>query len=750
LDNFQQIQITLGLQIVMKQIIFLVLLSAALLAAATEPERPRIGLVLSGGGARGAAHIGVLKVLEELRIPIDVVVGTSMGALTGGAYASGVSVEEMERRVTSTDWNELFNDDPPRRLWPARRKQASMRSTWEVTVGVRDGETQLATGAISGQQVELFFADLVQGVEQTEQFDDLPIPFRAVATDLENGQMKVFGGGSLAQAMRASMSVPGLFAPMEIDKRLYVDGGLVRNLPVDVARSLDVGVDVIIAINLGSTYLKRDQLGSIFGVAGQMLTILTEQNVARSLAEIDSSRDVLISPQLGSITSADFDRAAEAIAIGEQAARGSATALSRYSLSEPAYRQWREQHFNRPTSAPAVIDQVQVAGLERVNEGLFGPLQRDLQGKPLDRPKLERDLNRLYGRGDFERLNYHLQQDGGRNLLIVDAVEKPWGPGYLNFGLGIMSDFLGDIRTGIRATYRQTWVNRLGAEWLSELTVGNESRLFSEFYQPLRLDRAGFVVPYLDISESPLSLYLLDKRIARFDILRSRVGLDVGTTLGASAELRFGAYLGQVHFDLDTGDPLLFPTGDEMDSGLRASFISDTLDSPYVPTSGHWLSLSARMPLSGFGAESEYARLYADWRGAFSSGDNSFLGTLRYGSSLGDEMPYYDQFPLGGFLKLSGYANEQFRGNDLGYGNVVYYRRISSLPSILGRGLYVGGSLEVGKVWNTPGDGILNAEETRYGSSLFFAADSLLGPFVVAVGLTGDGDSTFYVVLGQP
>jgi len=613
---------------------------------------------------------------------------------------------------------------------------------------VRDGEARIAKGAINGQKVELFFADLVKNSEHIARFDDLPIPFRAIATDLENGQMKVFDQGSLAQAMRASMSVPGLFAPMEIENRLYVDGGLVRNLPIDVAR--DLGVDVIIAINLGSSYLKREQLGTIIGVAGQMLTILTEQNVERSLAEIDPERDVLIIPELGGISSGDFSRAAEAIEIGEQAAKVSASQLARYSLSDAEYQRWRQTHFGRPVPTPRVVEEVQIAGLENVNQKLFKPLKGDLKGRPLDRPKLERDLGVLYGRGDFERLNYHLSQTNDRNLLIVDAVEKSWGPGYLNFGLGIMSDHQGDVRTGIRATYNRTWVNSLGAEWLSEVTIGNESRLFTEFYQPIRLDRAGFIAPYLDINGSPLSLFLEDKRIARFDILRGRVGLDLGTTFGTSSELRLGAYLGQTNFDLDTGDPFLFEDGDNQDSGIRARFISDTLDSPYVPTSGHRFALSAMMPLRAFGADQEYTRLYADWRGAFSVGDNSFLGTLRGGSSFNDEMPYYDQFPLGGFLKLSGYANEQFRGNDLGYGNVVYYRQISSLPPFLGRGLYLGGSLEMGKAWNTPGDGILNAEEMRYGSSLFFAADSLLGPLFLAVGLSGDGDSTVYVVLGQP
>ena len=250
-------------------------------ARRSYPVHPRIGLVLSGGGARGAAHIGVLKVLQELRIPIHAIAGTSMGSLVGGGYAAGLPAEELERRVTAVDWDNLFNDAPPRKGWPARRKQQTVNPTWDFTIGVRNGQFALPKGAISGQKVQLFFNDLVKGAETAQDFDDLPIPFRAVATNLENGEMKVFDRGPLPVAMRASMSVPGLFAPMEWDNNLYVDGGLVRNLPIDVARTM--GVDVVIAVNLGSGYLPRDQLGTILGVTGQMIAILTEQNVQVSL-----------------------------------------------------------------------------------------------------------------------------------------------------------------------------------------------------------------------------------------------------------------------------------------------------------------------------------------------------------------------------------------------------------------------------------------------------------------------------------
>ena len=722
-------------------------------AEGARAAHPRIGLVLSGGGARGSAHIGVLKVLEEMRIPIHVMVGTSMGSLVGGGYASGLSPQELEQRVTQVNWDELFNDDPPRKNWPARRKEETANPTWNFTVGVRDGNLRLPKGAISGQKVQLFFSDLVKGTERIQSFDALPIPFRAVATNLENGEMAVFDQGPLPVAMRASMSVPGLFAPMEWDNHIYVDGGLVRNLPIDVARSM--GVDAIIAVNLGSGYLPREQLGTILGVTGQMIAILTEQNVQASLKQIDPKRDVLIVPNLGDITSSDFARAPEAIATGVAAARKAAPQLARFSLSEEEYAAWRRERFG-PGGPVRQVGEVRVAGLERVNPEVFGVLIEDNEGKPFDRARLDNEIQTIYGRGDFERISYRFEpQREGADLLIVDAVEKAWGPGYLGFGLGLSNDNKGDSRFGLRATYTQTWLNRLGAEWSTDLTLGNAPRLFTELYQPFNLDRAAFVAPYLDLSSSPESVFLDNDRVARYDVARSRVGADLGTTLGG-LELRVGAYFGYTDVSLDTGSPRL-AEGGITDSGLRGRILYDTLDSAGAPRSGTRLILEALSPLGALGSEVDYTRALVSATHAHSFGPHTITGTLRAGSSFGAEMPYYDQFALGGFLNLSGYATNQFRGNDMAFGGLAYYRQIASLPPPIGRGLYLGASLEAG--WlsdgevNNPITGepvTLSPEGTRYAGSVFFGSDTWIGPAYLGLGLSATGDSTVYVLIGNP
>lgn len=730
----------------MKRLLSLSLLSVLTLPVLSdEPSHPRIGLVLSGGGARGAAHVGVLRVLEEMRIPIAAVAGTSMGALVGGAYASGVGVDRLEKELTGADWDDLFVDEPPRNEWPMRRKDDTEQPTWDFSVGVRAGRVRLPKGALAGQKIELFFADLVKGGELVDDFDELPIPYRAVATDLENGGMRVFADGSLPSAMRASMSLPGVFAPIEIDDRLYVDGALVRNLPVDVVRRM--GVDLVIAVNVGSTYLPRDRLQTVVGVMGQMVAILTEQNVQRSLAEIDRTRDVLIQPDLGDIGPSDFKSAAETIAAGDRAARAAAPRLGQLSLSPAAYAAWRASRPSPPHAA-GNVDEVRIVGADRTNADLFEPLIENQEGRPLDRSQLESDIQELYGRGDFERISYRVDQAAGRNLVIVDALEKSWGPGYLSFGLGFRTDFVGDNRFGLRGTYRRTWLNALGGEWLTSVQLGNELELFSELYQPLRLDRTGFVAPYVRVGRSPVSVFENSQRIARYDWTRSAIGLDLGSTLfDERAELRVGALLGNARTKLDTGQSSL-PESSNNESGVRARIRWDTLDSRYVPRSGARLALDLFSPQTALGADLSYNRLLGTWTGAKSFGKNTLVGRARLGSSFGSDMPYYDQFTLGGFQELSGYANQQFRGNQVAFGGLIYYRQLATLTPPLGRGIYLGGSLEVGSIRDTLN--FLTEPKTRVGSSVFLGADTWLGPAYLGLGVGGDGDSTGYFLLGRP
>ncbi|MCU0973546.1 MAG: patatin-like phospholipase family protein, partial [Burkholderiales bacterium] len=450
----------------------------------TRAGRPRIGLVLSGGGARGFAHIGVLKVLEELRVPVDCIAGTSMGAVVGGAYASGIAPNEMEKRIAKLEWDDLLVDDPGRLERPIRRRKDDFTSLWDIELGYRDGEVQLPAGTTSGYKFELFLRDLItiSGGVAIANFDELPVPYRAVATNLETGAMRVFEKGDLARVMRASMSVPGAFAPVQIDGQLYVDGGLVRNLPVDVARA--TCADVVIAVNLGTPLGKRDQLKSVFAVALQSVNLMTELNVSQSLSTLKET-DVLITPELTGISSADFVAYADAIKKGSEAARTESDRLLALQLPEPEYAVWVAARESR-RSAPVPIAEIRVAtDTTRVNPEV---IKSELSTKPGDdftSEALDSDLKRLFGRGDFDRVDYSLVDEDGKRAVLINASEKAWGPNYIKFGLGLYTDFQDGQRFNLLGSYRRTWLNSLGAEWRTDAQVGFTNRFVTEFYQPL-------------------------------------------------------------------------------------------------------------------------------------------------------------------------------------------------------------------------------------------------------------------------
>ena len=400
----------------------------------TTAAAPRIGLALSGGGARGLAHIGVLKVLEEMRIPISCVTGTSMGAVVGGTFAAGRTPEEMQKDVLAANWNDIFRDAPPRKEIAVRRKVDDYKTLFKPEFGVKDGGLALPKGVIAGVSIETYFRELAMPAFGIGDFDKLPIPFRAMATDIETGDSIVLSHGSLAQAMRASMSVPGAIAPVEIDGRLLVDGGIANNLPINEARKL-CG-DVIIAVNISTPPLKRDELNSALSVTSQLINFLGMQTVDAQIRSLGPN-DVLIAPELGDISAGSFERAKDAIKVGEDATRAMADKLSRYSMAPEQYAALRG-HQVAESKALGTVDQIRVEGLQRTNPAVAEALIESKPGEPLTEDKLGADLRRIYGTGDYESISYRIVggQTGPR-ALIIEPIEKSWGPDYLRFGLGL-------------------------------------------------------------------------------------------------------------------------------------------------------------------------------------------------------------------------------------------------------------------------------------------------------------------------
>ncbi len=713
-------------------------------AAGAAKRRPRIGLVLSGGGARGAAHIGVLKVLEEMRIPVDFIAGTSMGSIVGGSYASGNTIDNMLYSISTIKSADLATDAPPRQDVLFRRKQDDLENYIGPEVGFRGGKLLLPKGVVTGVGLEAVLRDLAK-IKGSVDFDRLPIPFRACATDIETGKVEVFSKGDLAAVMRASMSVPGAIAPAEIDGRAYVDGGLTRNLPVDVVRQM--GADVVIAVNLGTPLMRRDQIDSLLGVTGQMINILTEQNVRESLASLKQG-DILILPELGDYSASDFDHMPDTIPIGQAAARKVADQLARYSLPPDQYKEHRRRQMGAEAAAPKVVDEIRVEGLKRVNPKVIEQSMVTQVGKPLDIKTVDDDMRRIYGRGDFEHVGYHIIEEPGKRILVVDAVEKSWGPDYLRFGLGLSSESGGDSYFNVLASYRKTWVNSLGAEWRNDVQLGQATRLFSEFYQPLSVNRYLFVAPMVEYDQYQRKIFQDRLQIASYNFRSTTAGLDLGSQITTFGELRVGLLYGPATFSLNSGPTNLAPADNNADTGaVRARFRIDQLDSVKFPRSGYAVTgvfLDSRTDL---GAHDDYTRWEADALSAVSFGDNTLQIALKGGGSIGSHtLPAYAQFSLGGFLQLSGYLTGQFYGDSLTFGRLVYYRKLSK--AVLTEGVYAGASLEAGRVGGplVPGSptGMLTA------GSVFLAADTPLGPIYLGYGIAEEGNRSLYFYLGLP
>lgn len=729
------------------------LLICAPRAAAAEPQpqaadslrRPKICLVLSGGGARGAAHVGVIKVLEEYRVPIDCIVGTSMGSLVGAAYATGTTVPEMNEIIGSISTQLLFREKPPREELTMRRKQDDNSILFGPEFGIDDGQLKAGKGLVSGVQLETVLRRLSKA-KGYFKFDDLPIPYRAVATNLVTGKAVIFSEGELAQVMRASMSVPGAVAPAVLDDMLLVDGMLTSNLPVQTARAM--GADIIIAVNVGTPLLKREQITGILGVSAQMLSILTEQNVQESLATLTPNDILIDASDLGDYTTGDFDRLPQIAPLGETAARRMADRLKALSIPPEQYAAVRQRQQAIAMPDNPSIDEIRFVNLHRVNPIAAQAVMETKVGEPVDQKTLDADMRRIYGTGDFEHVNYRYLEEPNRRVLAVEAVEKSWGPDYLRFGLGLSSDFTGDAYFNLLASYRQTWLNSLGAEWRNDIQFGRTTRIATEFYQPLEARNYFFIAPNASYERRSTDLYRDNNHIASYDMNNSLLGLDIGSQFYRYGELRLGVVYGVLKPKLDTGPETLSPGDSSIKQGAYTlRLIFDQLDNASFPRAGWRGGLKIYDSSTSLGAEDAYKKWDFDGSYVISFGEHTFNIGAKAGDKIGnDPLPRYDQFQWGGFLQQSGYATGQLLGENLKFGRVVYYQRI--MKGTLLDGAYGGFSLEAGKVGKPLVSG--NSEDVLKSFSLFVGSDTPIGPAYLGYGHAVDGNNAFYFYLGKP
>jgi NTE family protein len=719
-------------------------------APAHTDARPRICLVLSGGGARGMAHIGVLKVLEDLKVPIDCIAGTSMGAVVGGLYASGMTAREIDATMRSLDWQEAFRDAPPRQDLAFRRKQDDRNFLVRLPLGLKHGHLLLPKGFIQGEKLQETLRQLTLRFGNDTNFDLLPTAFRAVATDLVSGDAVLMEKGDLAIAMRASMSAPGVFAPVDYDGRLLVDGGLSENLPINVARAM--GADILIVSDVSYPLQQRPQLDSALAISNQMLAILVRKDSDRQRATL-SSRDILIEPQLGTTPSTDFTVAANTIGGGEDAARTLTVRLASLGISDTAYRTYLARRSAREPGSP-IIKFVRVDEDSKRYERTILAEMQPLVGKPLDLDQVAARITELYGLGDFETLDYNLVEEGEGDTketgIEVRARRKSWGPNYLRFGLSLQDDFQGNSRYNAATRFLLTEMNTLGAEWLTDVQIGYDPKVTSEFYQPLNASRTWFVAPSARIEGRDLPVYANDVEVADFRDREAEADLDFGRELGNWGEIRVGFHRVNGETHVRYGDPDLVEQSYN-NGEYFVKFSYDRLDNVHFPRDGQTFSVQWDADRVNLGSDFASDKVQADWLMARSIDRNTFLLWTSAGMTLdGNLKPtdLQDFYSLGGFLSLSGLAPQSLIGPDYAIARAIYFRKI-------GRGgegfwefpAYIGMSLEVGNTWERRS--AMSYGSARKDASVFLAFDTFLGPLYLGTGYDESGNSAFFLFLGR-
>jgi NTE family protein len=702
----------------------------------SNASRPKIGVVLGGGGALGISHVGVLHVLEDMRIPIDYIGGTSMGAIIGGGYAAGMSPSEIQQLLESQDWWDILKDHTPRRDLDFRRKYDDQR--YFIEFGWRNGGVAFGRGAASGQKFNNLLETATLRVSTITNFNELPVPFRAVTTDLTTGKELVLDHGHLATAMRASMAVPGIFTPVEWDGHILCDGMVVDNDPVNVVKAM--GADIIIAVDLGGS-AARAETNYTYDSLGQVLsrTYSITHRPARE-AQLKQA-DVIIVPDLTGFSAGDFPRTSELVPQGVKAALEMEPQLKKYSVDEQTYKEYlSRQRREQPKVIP--VSKIAVKGNHRVDTRVALGRIASKPGDPLDIEQVNEDLLHLYGLGEFDQVRYAVQPGpDGSNTLWYIMDEKSWGPNYIHVGLRLRSDFEQDSDWGLLLNIRKTSINHLAGEWNTDLEVGNTFQVFSEFYQPLSYKGYLFVDPSIGYTDETQGIYSNDHKVAEYEVQAFEVRGDVGVQFRHYAEVRGGPLWRKVKADVETGEPSL-PEVDEDEGGLAVKLTVDRLDRTIFPREGFFAQVQSEF----IGSPSSYEKFFADYKQCVSFGDHTLSAEGRIGTDFGSDLPAYNQFRIGGEDSFIGLAEGQLRGDKFGVATLIHRYRIKRLPPALGRALYSILRFDTGNVWKEPDDVDLN--DLRYGGGVGLGADTAFGPLYVGFGLADRNVNRFYFSLG--
>jgi NTE family protein len=714
-------------------------------AAAAETGRaPRIGLVLGGGGAKGLAHVGVIRVLDEMRIPIHCVAGTSMGALVGGIFASGMPPEQIERETSAIDWSATVGGTGRRDLTPIDRKLVRKTYTNSLEVGIKDGQMRLSSGLLNTQGIENVIRGLVNDARFQRNFDDLPIPFRATATDMVSGELVILGSGDLSVAMRASMAMPGAFSPVVVGDRVLSDGGMMRNLPVDVAR--DLCADVVIAVWLSSPTPDAAALLSPVALLGRSMDVMINANERVQIASLTES-DVAINVPMGDIGTADFGRGPEALELGRTAAEAAAEALRRYALPEDEYVAWRANVDDLIRDEMRLAD-VRVIGLQRVNPELVQSKLKDLKPGAV---VLEKDIvagtDRIFALGDFERVDYKFTGPPNARVLEFYPIEKSWGPNYFRGDLGLGTETNGELMAILRVDHDRTWLNSFGGRWHNAIQVGRQTILTTDFYQPLDARQRFFVQPILMYDNNLEDIYIDGEREARYDLRQIYGEIDLGANIGTLAQLRTGVRSGAIEVKPDIGLTGLPEINSERESSVFAGGILDTRDNVGLPTKGSYASLYYANAGTWLGGERDFSVAEGVFTRAWPLRNNSLNVVAAAGAELSGELPPTRDFRIGGIRSFPGLRTNELRGTSYWVAGAHYRQKVADIMKMFDQVLYAGLRLQAGRVGGRR-DNI--QEGTLFGISGNLSGRTPIGAFILSLGYVSNDSWALQFALGAP
>ncbi len=707
------------------------------LAASARVQRPRIGLALSGGGALGLAQIGVIQWLEENHIPVDRVAGTSMGSIIGVMYATGMSPAEMQKFAEGIHWNEALLPEPTYRQLSYRRKQDHRDYQVEAALGIKHG-LRGPNGFDPGLSVGLLLDRITFAESGIASFDDLPIPFRCVATDMQSGDRVVLHDGSLPRAVRASMAIPGVFTPVQIDGRVLADGGMVENIPVEVAREMDA--DKVIAIDLQMPLGGKEELETITGVLSRAVSVMILQNERQSLKLADAT----VTVDTGNFSMTDYDRVSDLIRLGYQSAASHAAALLPYAIQDDAeWQQYLTARNARKPSPPKEVQSVTVEGGDSdTNRRIEQRLKSDT-GVTLNLPKLETQLTRIAGQGEFDRLGYEGFTQDGVPALRVTTHEKTYGPPFVDLAVNVDGSGVAafDFSAGARITFMD--VEHHGGEWRNDLMLGSSNLAATEFYQPIA-NTHFFMAPYAFVSKLPRNAFEGQTRVAVFGDERAGGGFDFGYDSGRRSELRFG-------YQIFSGKlaPLIGSAGLPVLSGstgeIRTRYVWDGQDSPSIPSSGTRIVASLARVLQSPGLVHPIDQLEVQTSTFIPTSEKTSLflaasgGTTFHGTA-GE----FQVFSLGGSFRLGAYLPSEFVGNHYGYASFGFRRELYRLPQLVGKKVYWGGWYEAGSAFDNPDSLIV-----RGSANAGFIADTIVGPIAIFGSVSPTGQSRVNFSIGR-